>query len=225
LRDPQLRQRLVYAAHHERYDVAAGAEARRPNYQSILVLDQPVPPYRTVAEMATERGVDPVELMIDLALETDFDQMFVQPTTRYEMDELADVMRHPNTVMTFSDSGAHVSQIMDSSIHTHLLAYWVRDRQMFTLEEAVRMITAAPAAAGGFNDRGTLREGLVADLNVFDPQRIAPNMPQVVHDLPAGATRLKQTATGISATIVAGQVVLRDGEPTGALPGRLLRWQ
>ena len=87
--------------------------------------------------------------------------------------------------MTFSDSGAHVSQIMDSSIQTHLLAHWVRDRQAFTLEEAVRMITLAPATAWGFADRGLVREGLVADLNVFDPdtrrarpaRRRAPTCP------------------------------------------------
>ncbi|MCU1345174.1 MAG: hypothetical protein JWL70_1440 [Acidimicrobiia bacterium] len=223
LRDPKLRERLVYAAHNEHYGEAAGAEARRPNYKALLVLDKPVPPYRTVAEMASERGVDPVELMIDLALESDMNQMFVQPTSRYEMDELADIMKHPHTVMTFSDSGAHVSQIMDSSIHTHLLAYWVRDREMFTLEEAVRMITSAPAAVGGFTDRGLLREGMVADINVFDPHTIAPNMPEVVRDLPANALRLRQTATGISHTLVAGEVILEGGVPTGALPGQLLR--
>jgi N-acyl-D-aspartate/D-glutamate deacylase len=116
-----------------------------------------------------------------------------------------------------------VSQIMDSSIQTYLLAYWVRNRQVFTLEEAVRMITLAPATAGGFHDRGLLREGMVADINVFDPETIGPKLPVVAHDLPAGATRLKQGATGIHATVVAGQTVLRDGESTGALPGRLLR--
>jgi N-acyl-D-aspartate/D-glutamate deacylase len=221
--DPDVRRRLVQAAHDEPYGEAAGAEARRPNYKSLVVFDRPVPPHRTVAELAEQRGMDPVELMIDLALETDFNQLFVQPTTRFEVDELLEIMKHPNTVMTFSDSGAHVSQIMDSSIHTHLLAYWVRDRQVLGLEEAVQMITSAPAAAGGFGDRGLLRAGMAADINVFDPQRIAPNMPEVVHDLPGGATRLRQTATGISSTIVAGEVVLEDGEPTGARPGRLLR--
>ena len=79
-------------------------------------------------------------------------------------------MRHPRTVMTFSDSGAHLSQIADSSIHTHLLGHWVRDRQEFTLEEAARMITLAPALAWGFADRGLVREGMRADLNVFDPR-------------------------------------------------------
>jgi N-acyl-D-aspartate/D-glutamate deacylase len=132
-------------------------------------------------------------------------------------------MRHPNTVMTFSDSGAHVSQIMDSSIQTHLLAHWVRERGVFTLEEAVRMITSAPARAWGFPDRGVLVEGAVADVNVFDPTTVGPRLPTVVRDLPAGAPRLDQRARGFRATVVAGEVVLRDGEPTGRLPGRLLR--
>ena len=95
-------------------------------------------------------------------------------------------LRHPRAVMTFSDSGAHLSQIADSSIHTHLLGHWVRDRQEFTLEEAVRMITLAPALAWGFADRGLVREGMVADLNVFDPATVGPAVPELVDDLPGG---------------------------------------
>ncbi len=119
--------------------------------------------------------------------------------------------------MTFSDSGAHVSQISDASIQTHLLAYWVREREAFTLEEAVRMITLAPATAWGFADRGLVREGFVADLNVFDPDRVAPELPTVEHDLPAGARRLVQKATGFRATVVGGEVVLAA---TASTPGR-----
>jgi N-acyl-D-amino-acid deacylase len=221
--DPTVRERLVREAHDGDYARAAAAEARRPNFNALFVVDGPFPPYRTVTELAAERDVDPVELMIDLALESDFDQLFMQPASRMEPAEVLEIMKHPRTVMTFSDSGAHVSQIMDSSIHTHFLAYWVRERQEFTLEEAIRMITLAPAVNGGFSDRGLLREGLVADVNVFDPDRIAPDLPVVAHDLPSGATRLKQTSTGILATVVGGQVVLRNGQHTGALPGRLVR--
>ena len=125
--------------------------------------------------------------------------------------------------MTFSDSGAHVSQIADSSIHTHLLAYWVRQRQDFTFEEAIRMITLAPATAWGFTDRGLLREGLVADINVIDPDKVAPRVPEIVHDLPGGSRRLLQKADGIRTTIVNGRVLLEDGKHSGLLPGRLLR--
>jgi N-acyl-D-aspartate/D-glutamate deacylase len=126
-------------------------------------------------------------------------------------------------VVTFSDSGAHVSQLMDSSLQTHLLSHWVRTKQAFTLEQAIRMLTLVPATYWGFADRGLIREGMAADLMVFDPDTIAPEMPQVVHDLPAGAKRLIQKTRGIAATVVNGEVLLRDGEHTGALPGRLLR--
>jgi N-acyl-D-amino-acid deacylase len=99
----------------------------------------------------------------------------------------------------------------------------VREKQAFTLEQAVRMLTLVPASQWGFADRGLVREGLVADLIVFDPETVAPEMPEVVNDLPAGARRLVQRARGIAATVVNGEVVLRDGKHTGALPGRLLR--
>jgi N-acyl-D-aspartate/D-glutamate deacylase len=112
---------------------------------------------------------------------------------------------------------------MDSSLQTHLLSHWVRTKQAFTLEQAVRMVTFVPAAHWGFTDRGLIREGLAADLMVFDPETIAPEMPEVVDDLPAGARRLVQRARGIAATVVNGEILLRDGKPTGALPGQLLR--
>jgi len=138
-------------------------------------------------------------------------------------DHVLEMMKHPRSVVTFSDSGAHVSQIMDSSLQTQVLAYWVRRRQALTLEEGVRMLSFEPASAWGLHARGLLREGLAADVIVFDPDRVAPEMPEVVNDLPAGARRLRQKATGFHASIVNGRVVLRDGEHTGAYPGRVLR--
>jgi N-acyl-D-aspartate/D-glutamate deacylase len=103
------------------------------------------------------------------------------------------------------------------------LSHWVREKQAFTLEEAVKLITNDTATQFGFHDRGLLREGLAADIVVFDPDTVGPRMPEVVCDLPAGAKRLKQKCDGMHATIVNGQVLLRDNEPTGNLPGRLLR--
>ncbi|HEV8298971.1 MAG TPA: amidohydrolase family protein [Acidimicrobiales bacterium] len=223
LRDPAVRERLIHAAHHGDYGRPLGAEARKPDYEIMYVLERPVPPNPSVAEIAAQRGIDPVEAIIDLALETDLGQFFMQPVTRYEDSALKATMKHPRTVMTFSDSGAHVSQIADCSIQTHLLAHWVRDRQEFTLEEAVRMLTLAPARAWGFHDRGLVREGLVADINVFDPATVAPRMPTIVHDLPGGARRLEQRADGFLATLVGGEPILQSGEPTGACPGRLVR--
>jgi N-acyl-D-amino-acid deacylase len=223
LRDPSVRARLVHAARHGRYAEDVGAEARKPDFDTMRVLERPIPPNPTVATLAAERGVDPVELIIDLAVASDFDQFFTQPIVVQEDEDAVAVMKHPRTVMTFSDSGAHVSQIMDASIQTHLLAYWVRERQAFTLPEAVRMVTQVPAQTWGFADRGLLREGYVADVNVFDPARITPDLPTVVDDLPGGARRLKQGASGFLATMVAGQTILRSGQHTGALPGQLLR--
>jgi N-acyl-D-aspartate/D-glutamate deacylase len=223
LRDPQLRARLVHAAHHGDYGRAIGAEARKPSYKYMRPYFDSVKPNPSIEELAVQRGRDPVEVIIDLALERDFNLVFVQPTGKLVQEDLLEVMRHPRTVMTFSDSGAHVSQISDCSIHAHLLAHWMREKQAFTLEEAVRMITLAPARAFGFHDRGLLREGMVADINVIDFARFQPDPPELVHDLPSGARRLIQRCSGIAATLVAGEVLMRDGRHTGALPGKLIR--
>jgi len=223
LRDPELRRHLVEAARERDERRPIGAEARLGSYEWIFVMDTPEGPHRSVAAVARERRVDPVEAIIDLALEKDLDRFFLQPIANENQEHALELVKHPRTVVTFSDSGAHVSQIMDASLQTHLLSYWVRARQALPLEQAVRMLSFEPATHWGFTDRGLVREGMAADLLVFDPETIAPEMPEVVRDLPAGARRLTQRARGIAATVVNGEVVLRDGKPTGALPGQLLR--
>ncbi|MGE0388403.1 MAG: amidohydrolase family protein [Gammaproteobacteria bacterium] len=223
LRDPDLRRRLIGATEEAQYREATGPEMRKPVYDQTWILDRPYPPYPTVAEVAAARNVHPIEAMIDIALEAELDRFFAQALGATDLDHILEAMRHPRTIMTFSDSGAHVSQINDFSLHSYFLGYWVRTRGAFTLPEAVRMITLAPARAWGFANRGLLREGLVADINVFDPDRIGPGMPHALRDLPGGAMRLVQKADGIRATVVAGTVVLREGEHTGRFPGRLLR--
>jgi N-acyl-D-amino-acid deacylase len=223
LSDPVVRSQLVSAAHAGPYGRTGAPGDRQPDYHRILILDHPLPPHRSVAEVASERGVDPVDLMIDLAMENDFDQLFLRPAGTHDPEHLLQVISHPRSVMTFSDSGAHVQTIMDSSIQTHLLAYWVRQKQALSLEAAIRMLTLVPATCWGFWDRGLLRPGMAADINVFDPTIVAPTMPEVMFDLPGGAKRLVQRAVGFLATIVGGEVAFRDGEDTGALPGKLLR--
>src|SRR5438477_2518805 len=218
LRDPELRRRLVEAARERDERRPIGAEARLGSYEWIFVMDTPEGPYRSVAAVARERGLDPVEAIIDLALEKDLDRFFLQPIANENQDHALELMKHPRTVVTFSDSGAHVSQIMDASLQTHVLSHWVRAKQALTLEEGVRMLTLVPATHWGFADRGLIREGFAADLNVFDPDTIAPEMPEVARDLPAGARRLVQKAKGIAATGVTGEAGLRDGTPTGARP-------
>ena len=224
LKDPEIKARLVEVASRDYTGPrVVGAEARPPNWEFVYPMaemryDQP-----SMAALARERGVHPVELMIDLSLEHDFDIFFRQPIANENQDHVLEMMKHPRSVVTFSDSGAHVAQIMDSSLQTHLLSYWVREKQAFTLEEAVRQITYNTATLWGFHDRGLIREGMAADLVVFDPDTVGARMPEVVHDLPAGAKRLKQTAQGIKHTIVNGEILLTDNEPSGAAPGRLLR--
>ena len=223
LRDPELRSRLVAAARERDERRPIGAEARAASYDWIFVMDSPTGPYRSVADVARERACDPVEAMIDLALERDLDRFFLQPIANEDQDHALELIKHPRTAVTFSDSGAHVSQIMDASLQTHLLAHWVRDKQALTLEQAVRMLSFDNATHWGFADRGLIREGFAADLVVFDPATVGPEMPEVAQDLPAGARRLVQRSRGFAATVVNGETVLRDGKHTGALPGRLLR--
>ena len=223
LRDPALRRRLVDAARERDERRAIGAEPRPAAYEWIFLFDRVDGPRRSVADVARERGLDPVEAMIDLALEKDLERFFLQPIANENQDHALELMQHPRTVVTFSDSGAHVSQIMDASLQTHVLSHWVREKQAFTLEQAVRMLSFDTATHWGFADRGLIREGMAADLLVFDPETVGAEMPEVVHDLPAGARRLVQRARGIAATVVNGDIVLRDGKPTGALPGQLLR--
>ena len=223
LADPELRPKLIQASGERDGRKAVGTEARPADYDWLYVFDRVEGPHRTVAEVARERNQHPAETMIDLALEKDLDLFFLQPVANEDQDIALEIMRHPRTVTTFSDSGAHVSQLMDSSLQSHLLYHWVRTKQAFTLERAVHMLTCVPATLWGFHDRGLIREGLAADLVVFDPDTLMAEMPEVVDDLPGGARRLVQRTRGVAATVVNGEILLRNGKHTGALPGRLLR--
>ena len=201
---------------------AATTDPRKPDYANLFAMrgvdwDDP-----TVAELAQQRGQHPVEVMIDLML-ADENQVFVQPLVNESPDHVLGMLRHPWTLATFSDSGAHVCQEIGSSLQTHMLSYWVRQKQAFTLEQAVRMLTFDNAAAWELNDRGLVRTGFAADLVLFDEKTVRPAMPVVESDLPGGARRLVQKAEGIAATIVNGQVAFENGEATGACAGQLLK--
>ena len=226
LRNPEMRQKLVQFANQPPQEGtrAVGAEARAANFKWLFpIMDRAVPPYRSVAEIAAERNQDPVETYIELALEKGLKRFFMQPLTNTHEPSTLEMMQHPRSVITFSDSGAHVSQIMDSSLQTHLLSHWVREQEALTLEDAVRQLSFVPASHWKLAGRGLLREGWNADVVIFDPQTVEPQVPELTYDLPAGARRLKQKANGFLATIVNGEVVLRNNEHTGALPGQLLR--
>ncbi|MEZ5596560.1 MAG: amidohydrolase family protein [Pseudomonadales bacterium] len=222
--DAILRQRLIEVASQPYTGPrVVGAEARPPEWDWVYPLDDMQVDKPSMAELARAKGVHPVELMLDMAVARDMKMFFRQPIANENQNDVLEMMKHPRSVVTFSDAGAHVAQIMDASLQTHLLSYWVREREAFTLEEAVRQITYDTATLWGLHDRGLIREGLAADLVVFDPDTVGARLPEMVHDLPAGAKRLKQVATGIRHTIVGGEVLLTDNQHTGALPGRFIR--
>lgn len=224
LRDPEIKRRLVEIASHEsERHKSRSVIVRPPDWHWVFIMDEPSGGTKRMDEAAAERGVSPVELMIDMALESDFKCLFRHPIANEIEEDIIEMMRHPRSVVTFSDSGAHVSQIMDSSLQTHIFSHWVRAKQALTLEEAVAMVTSETARRWGLHDRGLLKPGNAADIAIFDPETIGPDMPSVVHDLPSGAKRLKQTAHGIKATIVNGEVFLEENEHTGAQAGQLLR--
>jgi N-acyl-D-aspartate/D-glutamate deacylase len=229
LADPAARGRLVAAeaSMKPRDNVfqgggAATTDPRKPDYDNLFAMKGVDWNDPTVAQLSGQRGKHPVEVMIDLVLEND-DQVFVQPLVNEDPEHVLGMLRHPRTLATFSDSGAHVCQEMGSSLQTHLLSYWVRARQAFTLEEAVRKLTFDNASAWDLNDRGLVRTGYAADLVVFDEARVRPAMPSVETDLPGGARRLVQKAEGIAAVVVNGQVTLEQARATGAVSGKLLR--
>jgi len=229
LADPAARGRLVAdeAQMKPRDNVfqgggAATTDPRKPDYDNLFAMQGVDWNDPTIAQLAGQRGRHPVEVMIDLVLEND-NQVFVQPLVNEDPEHVLGMLRHPRTLATFSDSGAHVCQEMGSSLQTHLLSYWVRARQAFTLEEAVRKLTFDNASAWDLHDRGLVRAGYAADLVVFDEARVRPAMPSVETDLPGGARRLVQKAEGIAAVVVNGRVTLEHGLATGAVPGKLLR--
>jgi N-acyl-D-aspartate/D-glutamate deacylase len=182
---------------------------------------------RTLAQLCAERGGDPVDLMLDLALASDLTARFRLALSNYDEDEVAEILPDPNTVLCVSDAGAHASQTCDACYSTHLLGRWVRERRAFELEDAVRMLTSRPADVVGLRDRGRLEVGAPADVVIFDPHTVGATRPHRVWDLPAGADRLISEASGIDAVIVNGTPIRRAGrdvvDPAGALPGKLLR--
>lgn len=225
LRDPEMRERLVeVTTTHERETdpTLNNVLLRDIDWDWIFPMYRALPPYRSVADIAAERGAEPIEAAIDLALEKNLKLFFIAPTNCEDQDYVLAMLRHPNTAVTFGDSGAHVATIVNP-VQADLLGNWVRQRREITLEAAIRKITFDIAAFWGLKKRGLLREGWYADVVVFDPETIAPDMPELAHDLPTGAERIVQKAVGIKATVVNGEVLLEDGAHTGALPGRLLR--
>ena len=135
------------------------------------------------------------------------------------------MMADPNVIMGLGDGGAHVGFILDAGFPTWLMSYWGRDKSRFSMEDVIRRLTSDTAGAAGLSDRGVLKAGKKADVNVIDWDSVGFSDPYVTFDLPAGGKRLLQKSKGYAATIAAGEVTYRDGAPTGALPGRVVRGQ
>jgi N-acyl-D-aspartate/D-glutamate deacylase len=230
LRDPQFRARLLseqtaarhgFIAHMDRY------------WSSLFVLGDP-PDYeqtadRAIGAQAQRRGVRPEEIALEQLLSGEGRGMLYLPFLNYadgSLDAAHAMLSHPYTIPGLSDGGAHVGMICDGSFPTSNVTHWTRDRTRgpkLALEQMIRLQTQATASAVGLLDRGVIAPGYRADLNVIDYDKLSLHAPEVSHDLPTGGRRLIQRAEGYVATIVKGEVTYRNGAPTGALPGRVLR--
>jgi len=179
---------------------------------------------RSVADVAEERGVEPFDLMADLALEEGLRTRFRMVLANHDEEELADLLRDRRCLLGLSDAGAHASQLCDAGFSTHLLGHWVREKGVLSLEEAVWRLTGHPAEVFGFAGRGRIAEGAVADLVLFDPATVAAGPLERVWDLPADADRLICPSVGVEHVWVRGRAIRRDGKPVDdAYPGALLR--
>ena len=228
LRQPDMKNQILSETIEDR-----SLERRISRWDRIFPLNDP-PNYEplpadSIAAIAARVGRKPDDLAYDLLLENDGKTILYRPLSNYtegNLNAVHDMLAHPATIVGLGDGGAHVGMLCDSSAITTMLTHWTRDRTVgarFDLPWAVRRVTHDSAEAIGLHDRGVVKQGYKADLNVIDYDRLSLHTPQVVYDLPSGGRRLIQKAAGYEATIVSGVPVYREGEATGALPGRLVR--
>lgn len=229
LRDPDTRAKLL-----REEPVYANPQmlAFMRNAGNMFVLGDPpdyTPPLESrLDKRAAKLGISPLELAYDLLVSGDGRTVLFHPGANYtdaSDANMASMLRHDHTVMALGDGGAHYGLICDASYTTHALTYWSRDRQgeRLPLSWTVRQLTDVPARLIGLGDRGRLAVGYKADINVIDIDRLKVSAPHPVRNLPGGGRRLEQKAEGYRATVVSGAITYRDGEFTGAVPGRLVR--
>jgi N-acyl-D-aspartate/D-glutamate deacylase len=183
----------------------------------------------SIAARAAREGRSPEEVVYDLLTEGDGKGILYLPVTNYaggNLDVVREMISSPNSLLGLGDGGAHVGIMCDATATSYTLTHWTRDRgrgALFPVSWAIKRLAADNAAAIGLNDRGLLRAGMKADINILDYDNLRLRRPEIVYDLPAGGKRLIQRTDGFDATIVSGAVVYRHGQATGALPGRLVR--
>ena len=178
---------------------------------------------KTIGQIAKEQNKGIIDAFLDLVVEENLDTGFMQAEINVDNEAMAQILTHPNAIVGLSDGGAHVQFHGGYGYCTRLLSEWVREKKVMTLEHAVRRLTFDSASALGLYDRGLLHPGMAADIVIFDPDTVRPLPESIVHDFPANGWRVKEPAAGIIATIVNGEVLLENGEHTGALPGRVAR--
>jgi N-acyl-D-aspartate/D-glutamate deacylase len=222
-RDPEVRARLKWEAvddpkrgtFHKRWDLVYIVKPVLAENQELKG--------QSVAQLARRQGKDVLDAFLDLALEEDLDTGFRTPLTNGDPDAVGQIVASPYTVLGQSDAGAHLAIDAGFGYCTGLLANFVRERGALTLEAAIRKLTGMQAQIFGITDRGLLRSGMAADVVVFDPATVRPEEAELVHDLPGGAARLVQQASGIHLVLVNGEPILERGKLTGARPGQVLR--
>jgi N-acyl-D-amino-acid deacylase len=179
---------------------------------------------KTVAEIAVERGVDGVDAFLDITLEDDLENEFTMQSFNTRVDRMAEILNNRDMLLGLGDGGAHLDMLCDSGYPTYVLGTWVRERNVLSLEEAVRRMTSDPADFFGIKDRGRLKAGLAADIAIFDPATVASvGRPERLYDLPGKAKRMVMRSRGIEYTVVNGEVTWEKGALTGATAGKVLR--
>ena len=220
IREPETREKLV--------DEGLAMKRRFP-MTNVFYLgdgespDYTLPPDQNLEAVAEANNEHWVETFVRLSDETDGRALFNLRMFNQNLKELGDLFKSDHIFPSLGDAGAHVSQIMDAGWSTFTLSYWIREAGIYSLGEGIRRMTSGPARVLGLNDRGALKPGLRADVNVFDPDKVAERQPVLVHDFPGGAPRYIQKSLGYKTTIVNGEVTLVDGEHTGARAGKVLR--
>ena len=228
LADPATRDALRHAVENPNRDADAGSTMPPPHFDVVFVEEVHRPEHekylkRSISDIAAELGVEPADAMLDLALAEDLATVFRWENLTPEWEEsVTEAIQHPAMIVGTSDGGAHLDRDDGADWSAYFLRFWSYDRELFSLEEAVRQMTQVPAALCGFADRGMLLPGWKADIMIFDDE-IGPDTKRVTHDLPGGAARWTAMPRGVHATIVNGVPIVVEGEVTGETPGEIVR--